>query len=168
MATTDLIASLALLCSLVSMLVAFLAYRRTSAIDVQSDLQIERFENHGDWWLVTLFLRNRSAISLTPTRLRISRPRSARLSAYLEPVTGLGDARKLPEGVRTAPLLKSIGEHDLAKLARSFEPDEPDELAMIAFVPKSTSRLISVEITVRRHDTQKSETYSAQAYLPLT
>jgi hypothetical protein len=168
MATTDLIASLALLCSLVSMLVAFLAYRRTSAIDVQSDLQIERFENHGDWWLVTLFLRNRSAISLTPTRLQISRPRSARLSAYLEPVTGLGDARKLPEGVRTAPLLKSIGEHDLAKLARSFEPDEPDELAMIAFVPKSTSRLISVEITVRRHDTQKSETYSAQAYLPLT
>jgi hypothetical protein len=149
----------------VSMLVAFLVYRRTSAIDVQSDLQIERFENHGDWWLVTLFLRNRSAISLTPTRLRISRPRSARLSAYLEPVTGLGDARKLPEGVRTAPLLKSIGEHDLAKLARSFEPDE---LAMIAFVPKSTSRLISVEISVRRHDTQKSETYSAQAYLPLT
>jgi len=74
----------------------------------------------------------------------------------------------MPEGVRAAPLLKSIGEHDLAKLARSFDPDGTDELPVVALIPKSTSRLISVEITVRRHDNQKAEAYSAQAYLPLT
>jgi hypothetical protein len=168
MTRTDLIASLALLCSLVSMVVAFLAYRRTTAIDVVADLQIDRFASHPDWWLVTVSLRNRSAISLTPTELRVSRPRSARLSGYLGPMTGQEDTKQMPEAVRTAPLLKSIGEHDLAKLTRSFAPDETDELAVVTFVPKSTSRLMSLEITVRRQDTQKSETYSAQAYLPLT
>lgn len=168
MTAATLIASLALLCSLVSIAIACLAYRRAGAIDVAVELNIERVLAHPDWWFVTVSLRNRSAISLIPIQIRLSRPRSARLSAYLGAILGEKDERRLPEAVRTAPLLKSIGEQDLARIIRSFAPGEEDKFNIIVFVPKSTSRLMSVEITVRKHESQRTETYSAQAYLPLT
>jgi hypothetical protein len=168
MTTAYALASAALLISLVSIVIACLAYRRAGATDVIVWLQIEQFVTNPEWWFVSVRLKNRSAISLIPTRVRVSRPRSARLSAYLGPVAGESDQRQLPEAVRTSPLVKSIGERDLTKLTRSIAPDTEDECGVIIFVPKHTSRLLSVEITVRRHDgSQKLETFSAQAYLPL-
>ena len=168
MTTADILASLAVLISLVSVVISYLAYRRSAAIDVIVWLDIEGFPADPEWWLVSVHLRNRSAISLIPTRVRVSRPRSARLSTLLGPIVGEKNQRKLPEAVRTSPLVKSIGENDLTKLTRSFAPDSDSEHAFIIFVPKYTSRLLSVDISVRRHDeTQKLETLSAQAYLPL-
>ena len=167
MTTADVFASVALLCSLLSVIIACLAYRRSVAIDVVVELQVERFVAHPDWWFVAVSIRNRSKISLIPIQLRMSRPRSARLSAYSGPVVEQKDGRQLPQAVMTAPLVKSIGEHELAKILRSFAPDGENEFSIIVFVPKSTSRLISVEVAARRCDSMKTETYSAQAYLPL-
>ena len=167
MITSDVVASLALLLSLVSLFLAVLAYRRARAVDVVMELRVEHFALHPQWWLVTVCVRNRSQISLIPTQFRLSRPRSARLSSYLGPVSGQVDARRLPEGTVTAPLLKSIGEQDITKVIRYFAPSGDDELAVYVFVPKTTSRLLSVEMTVRMHDSQRTETYSAQTYLPL-
>jgi len=165
--TSDLIAAIALICSILSLSVSWLAYRR-SAIDVFVELQVEHFAADPTWWFVTLSVRNRSSLSLTPTQLRLSRPRSARLSGYMGNVAGLKDSRQLPEAVPNAPLLRSIGEQDLSRLIRSFAPSGDDEFSVIVFVPKRTSRLISVELTMRRNETERSETFSAQAYLPVT
>ena len=168
MTTSDLVATIALICSMVSLIVAWLAYRR-SAFDVIVELQVEHFYADPNWWFVTMSVRNRSGMSLTPTQLRLSRPRSARLSAYMGDVAGHRDSRQLPEGIGNAPLLKSIGEQDLsAKLIRSFAPSGADEFSVIVFVPKRTSRLLSVELTVRKNETTRSETFSAQAFLPVT
>lgn len=93
MTAATLIASLALLCSLVSIAIACLAYRRAGAIDVAVELNIERVLAHPDWWFVAVSLRNRSAISLIPIEIRLSRPRSARLSAYLGPILGEKDEK---------------------------------------------------------------------------
>lgn len=63
--------------------------------------------------------------------------------------------------------LKTVGERDLTKVTEAFDPGEEETFSFIVFVPKSTSRLISVELTVRRQESQRSDAYSAQAYLPL-
>jgi len=164
--TSDLIATIALIFSILSLIVAWLAYRR-SAIDVIAELEVEHFSANPTWWLVTMTVRNRSSVSFTPTQLRLSRPRSARLSGYRGDVAGPKDSRQLPEAVRNAPLLKSIGEQDLSRLIRSFAPGGDDEISFVVFVPKSTSRLLSLELTVRKDETKRSETISAQAYLPI-
>jgi hypothetical protein len=152
---------------MVSLIVAWLAYRR-SAIDVIVELQVEHFSADPTWWLVTVSVRNRSGMLLTPTQLRLSRPRSARLSGYMGDVAGPRDALQLPEAVRDGPLLKNLGEQDFSRLMSSFAPNGDDDFSFIAFVPKSTSRLLSVDLTVRKNETKRSETFSAQAYLPVT
>jgi hypothetical protein len=165
MTTTDVLASVAVVVSLASLLLSFLAYRRTRTIDVLMELRIQHFASHQQWWLVTVSVENRSDDSLIPTRLRLSRPRSARLSTYLAPV-GQAHAQQLPEAAVTSPLVKSIGEQDIAKVIRYFAPSGEDEFTFLVFVPKTTSRLLSVEMSVRKQHSQRTETYSAQSYLP--
>lgn len=164
MTTSDLVAGAALLCSTLSLVIVWLAYRR-SAIDSIVELRVQHFPGHLNWWFVTASIWNRTGTPLTPTQLHLSRSRSARFSAYLDHALKPEHSRQLPEGVRNAP--KSISQQDLGKLTRSFAPGGNDEFSVIVFVSKRTSRLLSIDLTVRKRENQKSDIYSAQAYLPL-